>query len=925
VWCTLQTTTATPMAAAATRRPPTVRRFHTQTDLRMSLSQPADNNSQRRSIDTNNDDSKGCKVTGRSRRSLVERSAQQPRPSLQKAAAAAKAAGRTRVILSPKRQEIVMAGRTVSQPVPWVPSSSSSSSASAVSSPRDATIADPHLESQHTLGDSHEDSITLTADMSGFDAALDSCNVDQDDHCSPATHDQHYGLEGRSPEDIGGFFVQLVLRGELEEAWPKETPLFAKIHTETRFETPSETQAETAETLAERAAEAERAQSHAAIPQTTSTTATPIATDIAATAAAATTNDINSSSAISSSGSSSALPLLHLVRAAAKLVARAPESISLTLEGTAAPFGDEDLLRPMAELGIRQKSKLIVESRSRDASGWCSNPTALRLLTVRANEEVEARLRKWTLEAIAHIESNRRKESSADTCPELAAMSRSDTAKSKDKEDNEELQEGSALHRLGGETWWEHPDAGLWNDCELSAECYDRMRIAAEPQPATQRSENLTPEQIRLWAELNPSRHEEQEIVHEEGGDEAQDWPDTIVIDPGSSQCRIGRAGCELPDLILPSSLLVSSSSGRRCLADDADSIGDENPVALKLVCPLHRGVVSDWESLEWLWSHAFYDKMKIDPKCHRVLIAEPLLNPKVERERMASLLLTSLSFASVFVCESAALTTYAVGHLDILALELGHSVSTVMPIVQGYAIPHACQRSHFAGHDVTCHLANLLAQKGQHVPDGAHGLRLLQEVKEKYCSIPSRKRRRASLLAQERECGPLGPVTTALADGVSEVLLDDECQHCPEILFQGDHLRGLYGNHHKSVSELIFTSIRRCDMNLRYHLRHNICLFGGTTLTTGFLHRLDHDCQAHFGEIPPPKTWEECSVAERQLRLYKPKRNFKIVQVQNRDLAVFMGGTILGTLTTVSFAGKEAIGTSGLHGLSHATRLEAA
>jgi actin-related protein 2 len=93
--------------------------------------------------------------------------------------------------------------------------------------------------------------------------------------------------------------------------------------------------------------------------------------------------------------------------------------------------------------------------------------------------------------------------------------------------------------------------------------------------------------------------------------------------------------------------------------------IGDEaaeNRNFLQVTQPMEHGIVRNWEDMKHLWDYTFDEKLKIDPRGKKVLLTEPPMNPKTNRQRMCQVMFEDYGFDGVYVAIQAVLTLYAQG-----------------------------------------------------------------------------------------------------------------------------------------------------------------------------------------------------------------------------------------------------------------------
>lgn len=242
-------------------------------------------------------------------------------------------------------------------------------------------------------------------------------------------------------------------------------------------------------------------------------------------------------------------------------------------------------------------------------------------------------------------------------------------------------------------------------------------------------------------------------------------------------------------------------------------------------------GIISDWAGFENTLNQ-MYSQLGINAANHPVIITEPPLNPRANREKTAEVLFNKFNVPSLYMAVNAVFSLYATGRTTGIVFYSGHGVSHTVPVYEGYVLPHAVIRLDIGKKDLADYMKTLLQNKGHSVNSD-----VATDINSKLGYI--------ALDFEAETQKAVGGISQLYVHNGHQITIEKERFRVPETLFQPEFI----GMESAGIHETAYSSIMKCDVDIRKDFYANTILSGSNTLFPGLRERMQKEIEA----LAPP------------------------------------------------------------------------
>jgi len=261
-----------------------------------------------------------------------------------------------------------------------------------------------------------------------------------------------------------------------------------------------------------------------------------------------------------------------------------------------------------------------------------------------------------------------------------------------------------------------------------------------------------------------------------------------VVLDNGSYMMKAGFAGGDAPRAVFPNlcgepsaHFLEYCNQIKSVMQMKEKYVGDEvvsKRGILKYSRPVQNGQIADWDQMEAVWKHTFWNELCADPSDHPMILTTSPLTSDENKQKTAQIMFENFCVPKLSLKLSEECSLFISGRSTGIVVSSGHEITYAVPIVDGIACKDAIHMTEFGGRHVLDHLLILMSKRGYEFSTTAEK-EICRDMKHKLCSI----------------------MENAGSWNLFGILQERNCQY-PELVF--DTLSTLWGEERNLISQVV-------------------------------------------------------------------------------------------------------------------------
>ncbi|KAJ3446559.1 actin-7-related [Anaeramoeba flamelloides] len=309
-----------------------------------------------------------------------------------------------------------------------------------------------------------------------------------------------------------------------------------------------------------------------------------------------------------------------------------------------------------------------------------------------------------------------------------------------------------------------------------------------------------------------------------------------VIIDNGMYMVRAGFHRSSSPRAVFRT--VVGRKRERVKVNLEKDCyVGEEaqsKRTILRITCPLENGLITNWNDMEKIWHHTFYNELRAAPEDHRVFLTHKMddQEQELQTEKITEIMFETFNAPFLYISHPEKLSLVTSFWDTGISVDLGYSMTTIRAYHNWNPIKESSARNNLGGMHLTKYLRKLIWERGYSFNTLHAGIDISRNIKEQLCYVAldfEKERINASKSSEKK--------VYKLPDG--EVFeLGEETLRCPEALFQPF----LLGLEEDGIHKLVHESIMKCEKGLWEKLYKNIFISGGSSMFGGLADRLQKE-----------------------------------------------------------------------------------